>query len=406
VQISVVLLGCALTAGAGALAFGDYSSFPPETASALALSSHYLTDNNASSEAVRLRIDKIGYPTATTVFLPALARDPASSTHWIDLGDALQATGDPARAQYCYLRAEAVAPNDPLTLLAIADYFRTLKNPPRAAPYFSRVLALSEHDEDAIMIQNIFNYLELMHVRELHLLDSAIPNTGKAHQYLTWLMAQTDPAIVRATWHWMHSRHFDDDPGTVEYVRYLVAKSDYPNASADWGLHEAASHDGYPTSTLVFNGGFEYPSTGSPFDWDFDGVQGLAAERDTTVVHDGRYSMRIDITRNDNLDFRNFRQTVVLPPGRYRLDGFLRTADVTGAEGFHLRVQGLQSGVLLAETDGLAGTHDWTPVSATFDVPAASSIAQIQLVRHFALRIDNQLTGKVWLDSIRLARVH
>ncbi|HYA16081.1 MAG TPA: hypothetical protein VEF06_01375, partial [Bryobacteraceae bacterium] len=190
-QIPVALLGCALILGAGALAVGDYSSYPPETAPALRLSSLYLADDNAAAGAARLRLDKIGYSGAEKVFNPALERDPANSTRWVDAAEALAATGDAQKAEYAYRQAAAAAPHDPVTLLAVGYYYLGLKQPARAAQYFASLLSVTTHEEEAIMVQNVFGYLEQMHVRDLNLLDTAIPDARNAHLYLKYLMART-----------------------------------------------------------------------------------------------------------------------------------------------------------------------------------------------------------------------
>jgi tetratricopeptide (TPR) repeat protein len=406
VQVSVVLLGCVLLVGAGSLAVGDYSKYPPESASAVRLSSAYLLDDARAAEDVRLHLDKIGYAGAAKVFYPAVGRDPASSSRWIDAGEALLATGHRDQAEFCYLRAATLAPADPVTLLAIGDYYSNAGNSPHALQYFSRILSLSHGDADAILVRNVLGYYEHLRVRELNLLDQAIPNAHTATLYLAYLMTGTDPAVVRNLWHWMHAKRFDDDSEAAEYTRYMFGKRQYAAAAEDWASHYASRNGGHAGTSGVFNGGFEFPLTGTDLDWLDSGSKGIRAARDSSFHHDGQYSMRIDFTANDNPDFHSFGEVVSVNPGRYRLDAFLRTDKITSAEGVRIRVQPWPGATVLAESDALTGTNNWTPVSISFDVPAGTSMASILLARRRALRIDNQLTGTVWLDSVSLTRIH
>jgi tetratricopeptide (TPR) repeat protein len=405
VQFSVGLLSCALVGGAGALASGDYSRYPPESAPAARLSSAYLLDDNLSTGDIRLRLDKLGYTAALKVFSPALQRDPASSTRWIDVGESLLATGDRGRAEYCYRRAVALAPDDPSTLLAIGDFYATAHDAKRAIPYFSHILRLARGAGDEVLVGNVFVYYDSLRIGELNLVDAAIPDARSANAWLIHLMKNADPAVVRDTWHWMQAKGFTDDVGVAGLTRYLFAKKRFSAAGEDWAAHFAARHDGFPAQTRVFNGGFEYGPTNGEFDWRDDGFKDVKVSRDETQHHDGKYSMLFEFTGNDNPDFHHFGQTVFLPQGRYKLEGYLRTAAITGAEGLRLRVAGFQNASIFAETEALTGTNDWTPLSVTFDTPAASPLVEIQLVRRHALRIDNQLTGRVWLDSVSLTPV-
>ena len=83
----------------------------------------------------------------------------------------------------------------------------------------------------------------------------------------------------------------------------------------------------------------------------------------------------------------------------------MRTAAITSAEGMRLRIKTWPNSTQLGETAGMTGTHDWTPVSLTFELPAGTSFVEVALARELAIRIDNQLTGKVWLDSVTLTRL-
>ena len=276
----------------------------------------------------------------------------------------------------------------------------------RAIPYLSAILRLATNSADDVIVGNVFSFYDGLNVLKPTTLDPAIPNARSASAWMQHLMSTVEPSDVLDTWHWMRAKGFADDGNIRSLVNYLFQKQRFSDAGEEWGAYFSARHDGFPERTRVFNGGFEYPPTNGEFDWNDDQVKQVRIARDDMEHHDGRYSMRFEFLGNDNPDFHHFWQAVYLTPGRYRLEGFLKTAAITGAEGLRLRVGGFQNANILAETDALGGTNDWTPLGVTFDVQASTPIVEIMLARRRALRIDNQLTGRAWLDSVTLTPVH
>jgi hypothetical protein len=407
-QFPVGILGCVLAIGSAALAVSDYSSGPVESPERLQLGRFYLTDDRATIEDAFARLNDLGASGALKVFRPALERDPGSAYRWTTVCKMLIAAGDRPGADYCYHRADLLAPHEANILFDLGDYDASVKNTTGAVSHFSRVLAVAHNEDEAVIVQNVFGYYEQLKVRDRSMLDAAIPDALSARLYLRYLESHTEPAGVRSVWRWMHTKGYDDGQSTNDYLGYLFAKKQFAEAADDWHAHltsrEHPLNNGYPAKNAVFNGGFEEASTGSPFDWEFDSVNGVTVTRDDTIHHDGNYSTRIDFAGKDNPEFRSFRQTVFVTPGHYRVEGFMKTAAITSGEGVRILVTNPSNNAILAETEALRGTNDFTPVSASFDVPAGTTIVNINLARRRALRIDNQLTGQAWLDSVSITR--
>lgn len=405
-QVPVLVLSSVLLVGAVAFAFADYRHLAPETSEGARLGKFYLQDDSQSVEDIRSRLEKVGYGTAAPVFRAALGRDAGSADRWSDVGEALLSTGDRSLAGYCYRRAGELAPSDLQILLNAGDFYSNTGDSRRAVAAFSNILRQSNDAAEKALRYNTFTYYERMHVRQNGMLGDAIPDAASAQGYVRYLMEEADPAAVRDVWLWSHEKGFDDDRQTVECVTYLFRKQNFAAAFEGWNRHFEGREDPDRKSSAVFNGGFEYELVGSDLDWHFNGLDGVRVARDGVIFHDGRHSLRIDFTGNDNPDFRHVSQVVLLRPGRYRFQAYLRTDGITSDQGVRFGIRDVRSNRVLAETAALTGTNDWRNVEADVDVPAGVSMAAVEFARHRSIRIDNQLSGTAWVDNVKLTRVN
>lgn len=399
------------------MTLSDYSHPAAESPLGIRLARFYLTDDFWSIEEMRSRINRIGFGTAALAFIPALERNSASAFLWCDAGEALLANGDAQaangqaqgandneqRAAYCYHTAASLAPHDARILFAVADYYTRIGDPPHAVPPFAAILTLTD---DQILTYNVFTYFERLQARRNGLLEEAIRDARAGRGYLRYLIAKDDPAAVHQLWNLAQERSYDDDRLTEDYTAFLLRKKQFAAAAEAWGSHFSGRDDGYPESTLVFNGGFEYELTGSDLDWRFDGFSGVKVDRDRQSRYEGQYSLRIGFAGNDNPDFHHVRQLVFVQPGRYRFEAQMRTDLITSDEGVRFRIQTAERNApLLVETAPLTGTNAWRRVTAEFEVPPGFRMVAVELARRRSIRIDYQLTGTAWIDAVRLTHL-
>jgi hypothetical protein len=347
------------------------------------------------------RLDSSTFPTGRIAFISALERNAGSATRWYDAGDVLWASGDPRRADYCYRRAASLAPRDANILFAVGDHYTQAKDPSRAVPPLAAVLSLTD---DATFSDNVFNFLEIVHARQNGLLESAIPNKNAGQAYLRYLIGQDEETGVRNVWDLARKRGYDDDQLATDYTNFLLQKKQFEAAADAWAGHFSGRNAGRPP--LLFNGSFEHELTGSALDWRFENVNGVSVERDRAAHYDGEYSLRIAFSGNDNPDFHQLKQLVVVRPGRYRFQAQMRTDRITSDEGIRFRIQAANGSQFLSvETAPLAGTNEWKRLAAEFEVPQGVRALEVQLARRRSIRIDYQLTGTVWIDALTLTRL-
>lgn len=402
-RLFVSLLSGLLATATVAVAVGDYAHVPVETPLGLRLGRFYLLNDGLAVQSAQSKMDKIGFVGAVKVFDAALQRDPGSAYRWIDSGEARLKTGNPGAAELCYLRAGELAPNDVRILLDIGDYYAITGKKNLALRAFSQILRQTGAPPQDILTSIVFGYYPSMNVIRSHLLDQAIPDIPNAAAFLQYMMKNGDTESVRQVWDWTCGKGFDTDSTTLDYTGFMFGKQQYEAAGEGWVKHFARRNDGYPQSSRIFNGGFEYEITNGTFDWQFDGPESVKAARDRLIRQAGDYSYRIDFSGNDNLNYRHFKETVYVHPGKYRFEAWMRTSKITSDEGIRFRLRTSRDNSTLAvETPALTGTNDWTRLGADIEVPPGNPLLEVELARRPSLRIDNQLTGTVWIDSVKL----
>ena len=163
-------------------------------------------------------------------------------------------------------------------------------------------------------------------------------------------------------------------PGEDElnrYLQFLVSKGFYQLAYYTWLQFLPA--DRLASTGFLFNGAFESPASGSPFDWNI-------ATDNATVID---FAQRPDQPKKRALllDMRNARvefsvyQMIVLAPGSFRLHGKFM-GNLVGKRGVRWRVT-CAGGTLLGESAMIVGEiKGWVDFNVDFEVPAEGCKAQ------------------------------
>ena len=202
----------------------------------------------------------------------------------------------------------------------------------------------------------------------------------------------------------MVQQGYADDRLARNYVEFLVRESGGGAALAAWTLYAGPRSPGYPASSRIFNGDFESDPISSRFDWTIEPASGMAIDFDREVKHAGGRSLRVRFDGTANPSELGVRQETFLEPGRYRLRGYVRTADLSTDEGVALRVVSNGGTVPIdAATQKLRGTNDWTLVERVFDAPAGGGLVRVGLARKATLKFDNRLRGTVWIDQVSIS---
>lgn len=218
-----------------------------------------------------------------------------------------------------------------------------------------------------------------------------------------YAIKQKNQSLASATWQRLHPSLTQESPLADRYVRYLITSGQRNEALDVWETMYGINPLG-----RVFNGGFEIPIKQDGFGWVMRDVDGVKWDREDDTVYSGNYSLRVEFDGRQNVDFRHLNQRVAVVSGMsYRLTGYWRGAYITTRSNPYIALQtlgGLQSNRERSQSNRLS--WDWEQFSVDIKIPHDSEFLRVSLVRAESDSLDNQISGKIWLDDIQLNEIN
>jgi hypothetical protein len=184
------------------------------------------------------------------------------------------------------------------------------------------------------------------------------------------------------------------------YLRKLIGDGKYELAHSIWvaSLPETRRRD----TEAVTNGEFDFPITGTGFDWRIDRVRGV----NVGVVSDQSRGKILKIAfHNTRVAFRHVSQVLLLEPGSYRLVGWSKANRLLNARGLQWTIRcASKDRTFLGGNERLRGTYPWAEFSFSFEVPAGTECGAQELRLELPARIgaEEEVAGEIWFDSIRI----
>jgi hypothetical protein len=154
---------------------------------------------------------------------------------------------------------------------------------------------------------------------------------------------------------------------------------------------------------LVWDGGFETDVTGGGFSWRMPLPAGPMVRFDRNTKHTGDRSLRVRFDGKRNVDFHDVCQFVLVSPEvDYDFSAWLRTDTITTNSGIFLRLNTPFNDAIGANTPQVTGTIPWTRFNIEWKAARDVHVLQICLVRLPSQKLDNEISGSVWLDDVAL----
>jgi hypothetical protein len=195
----------------------------------------------------------------------------------------------------------------------------------------------------------------------------------------------------------MESRSYVNRSLARVWAGWLIGRRRDNDAFLVWKRYVAQDAT-YGVSNWIDNSGFENEPVGQDFAWHLQPSPGVKTGLDSATARSGPAALRVEFDGTENVDFHHIAQRVWLSPGRYRLTAWIRTANLSTDQGLALMLNGVS-------TETVAGTHDWTRVSAEVTVHGGASAGEVQVVRQRSWRFDGKVRGTAWIDDVELQRV-
>lgn len=189
----------------------------------------------------------------------------------------------------------------------------------------------------------------------------------------------------------------------ADAVRRLTARKRFEQAYGLW-LNFLEIED-LARIGLVFNSDFSSERWQHPFDWRIDTLGGLIAEVTETPDGGGNRALSVHFVVGRG-DLRTISQTVLLSPGRYRLEG-RHFGQITGRRGLVWRLICLvPKPNRVMQSDEIFGAgQNWSQFAATFDVQPGCQAHRLGLAFASDIEADKLNRGRIYFDDIRLTRV-
>ncbi len=346
---------------------------------------------------------------ATRELETATRLSPRTGQYWMDLALAYEMQNQPADAATAMERAVALRPHGVDALWTAGNYFLRTRQTERAFPYFRQLLELT-HEYDRQTFAMLWRASENAETDVARVLPASVQVWL---EYLQFLVASNHVDAAHRQWEKIRARKDPYDPRTAfPYLDLLLNQGQSDAAYAVWqhlsdaGLIPAArdAAPGQAKSNLLYNGDFEEAPLLGGFDWRVASYPDVTTDLESPVAHSGTFSLKVEFTRKENLDFGGVMHPAPVEPNhRYRLTGFLRAEGITGDSGPRLLVADYYApDKLRVMTPEVLGTTNWKEVSIEFTTPPTTRLVRVVLYRPPSRTFDNKMSGRIWLDSVRL----
>jgi tetratricopeptide (TPR) repeat protein len=206
------------------------------------------------------------------------------------------------------------------------------------------------------------------------------------------LMTQLYQSLIRSS----------QPPSALEmqpYLDRLILLGRFEEAYQAW---RATSSPAETLARYPYNGNFEAPVDGLPFNWVFDDVS--RAEIQITAAPDrgNSHALRVQFS-GARAHLGRVGQLLMLAPGNYRLELAGKASGLRTERGLVWQTSCAESGVVLTETNPMMGTAPWTDLKVKLRVPSSGCHAQwLKLIIPARTASETEIDGEGWFQNFRI----
>jgi tetratricopeptide (TPR) repeat protein len=345
----------------------------------------------------------------------SLSLDPRSARTWLELASAYEDKGSLDAAREAFIRAKVAYPRSAEVSWQYGNFLLRVGERQTAVTEIYEAV-----QEDPILGLPAFSTLQRFEPDIDTVLDRDLPHIPSVYLDILWGSYYDGPTDVSLkVWSLLFELrktmpqgvvpegHFQHTSQTLfSLVDKLILKGPLSEAQRVWDEVLIFSHiprPNDPPGSVVWDGGFETDVTGGGFSWRMPPPTGSLVRYDRNTKHTGERSLRVRFDGKRNVDFHDVCQFVsVSPEIDYDLSAWLRTDAVTTNSGIFLRLNTPFNDAMAATTPQITGTIPWTRFNIEWKAARNVHIAQICIVRLPSQKLDNKISGSVWLDDVAL----
>lgn len=349
------------------------------------------------------------YPAALTAYRSILRNNPLDSASWLHLGKLYERLGQLSEADQAFRLATHLGPSNSALLWEIAVTYVNQEQTPKTLDTLARFLSAANNPAD---LAKGYELARRLLTPEEALNTLIPPNIPHYTHYANYLLDRNLGDQALAVWNRLaelaaRTREPIDSHLQLRMVDLFMLTGQINPAHQLWTAvtRQIAFDNASTESNPVSNGSFERDATlGRGFDWRIGGAPGVVATVDPFMAYTGRRSLRLSFTKS-RVDFSNVSQLIpVHPHSTYALQAHIRTDGFTGPKGITVEAIDPHDGVL-ARTDLIGGTRDWTPVVAQFRTSGAAQTITLRVHSEPPPPYLPPLSGSAWIDNVSLMKV-
>jgi hypothetical protein len=336
----------------------------------------------------------------------AVTLSPYDYRYWMELGRALEATGDVASGEKALKRAVDLAPayshprwhygnlllragkqDEAFVQLALAAKSDDQMRP----PVFGLAWGVFDGDVDKIAA-------------------AACPFIPVRMEFATYLVGLSKVEEAMRVWRTISPADRKTESVLGEEFKTALMKSRHFRPLLEVTQATDPDADG-PAPEQIWNGDFErdlQSTSAKYFYWIINSRPAARIGGDSTA-HSGKGSLRIIFKSTDKLETVGVAQTIVITPdAHYRFEGYLRTEDlISGGMPVISILDATNEAVLVSSPPAPSGTNDWQKITLDFKTGVRSDGIIVKVTRARCAEQEQvcPLFGTIWYDDFSLKRV-
>ena len=342
---------------------------------------------------------------ASVAFYESAKRlSPYDAHFWSDLGSAYDWAGRTNDALSAFKRALRLFPNSPEINWRFANFaFRTHRIPEALAAL------------QVVLVGNIPAHRDVFRLAvsatrdNRAILQMLPPQASVFFDYLNFEMEAGNVTTAEQVWLRLLQLKLPFDlRQAFPYLDALIQHREPGRLVAAW----SALAERFPAQigplvnnfNLVANGGFEHDILDGGFDWRIVPVDGAVVSMDFQDAFEGARALRIEFNGKRNLDYGHVLQYVAVQPNtQYRFSGALQMKGISTDSGPRFQVfDAFDMGKLFVSTENTVGTSGWSSQHLEFKTKADTRLLIVRVARPPSQKLDNQISGTVWVDRVSL----
>lgn len=200
------------------------------------------------------------------------------------------------------------------------------------------------------------------------------------------------------------SRHPPTAAELDPYLNFLVEHRMYQLGYYTW--LQFLRPDELAGAGLLYDGDFETPPSGGPFDWHIEQGFGVSIEVAERPDKPGDHALSLAF-ESGRVEYHSVKQLLMLTPGHYHL-GARYKGELVGPRGLKWRLTCAESPEHpFAESAMINGRAPaWSEVDLDFTVPAEGCRAQyLSLDLDARMPSERFISGTIWFDDLRIQRL-